>query len=487
MTYKDRLKGMFLGAVLGDAMGVPIEFLDKKQIFRKYGGSVHYLYDFILKNKAKISDETILLQHALSYFMQEGNYSFEGHLGLLSTTDEEQLQKKGFSRKMRNLFEHYSKYPNLENPYTDNSGAGFLPLVLPLVAKYDSLDELCSEVSEYASKTHVFDNVDEQTFYFSVLYSLLNDMSPLEVMDENFSSLVENDKTAIALSGNIEKINQVEGASNQILPFSVALYTASNRNYIDMLDISIRNFKKADFDTLFFATGALIGAAKGYDELLMQLVSRVDGIEEIEKLIDDYISTCADAGVRGNKIDSLENWLSKNLDDMFLTKGELFNLVPELQLQEGFNSGQPRHCYPLLEHTLRVVDAVPKEDMILRTAALLHDVSKPLTRGKTGKRTTYHNHAKTGEKMANEILMRLGYTETKRHFIKQLVGQHVINYNDQWSDRAIRRFKKKNRLIMDRLFTLVDADNSAQLPALSNLERLKMRLELIDEKESQSA
>lgn len=56
---------------------------------------------------------------------------------------------------------------------------------------------------------------------------------------------------------------------------------------------------------------------------------------------------------------------------------ELFRLIPELEKCKGFNQNNDWHIYDVYEHILHVVDYVDN-DIILRLAALFHDIGKPL-------------------------------------------------------------------------------------------------------------
>ena len=56
---------------------------------------------------------------------------------------------------------------------------------------------------------------------------------------------------------------------------------------------------------------------------------------------------------------------------------ELFKFIPELEKCKGFNQNNDWHIYDVYEHILHVVDYVDN-DIILRLAALFHDVGKPL-------------------------------------------------------------------------------------------------------------
>lgn len=118
--------------------------------------------------------------------------------------------------------------------------------------------------------------------------------------------------------------------------------------------------------------------------------------------------------------------------------------VPEMVPM--FDCTQNRyHAYDVWTHTLAVVDACPKDDPILRMAALLHDVSKPATKGihpKTGD-ATFYNHEDVGADVAYEIMSRLRFSNEDRDRVKHLVKHHLIKYQPDWANSAIRRWVRK--------------------------------------------
>ena len=64
---------------------------------------------------------------------------------------------------------------------------------------------------------------------------------------------------------------------------------------------------------------------------------------------------------------------------LLYNKKELFELIPELKECDGFDQLNPEwHPYDVFTHTLHVIDYTPC-DLVLRLAALFHDVGKPKT------------------------------------------------------------------------------------------------------------
>lgn len=100
-----------------------------------------------------------------------------------------------------------------------------------------------------------------------------------------------------------------------------------------------------------------------------------------------------------------------------------------------------------LEHSIRVLqNAIDREtagaDLILRTAALFHDIGKPDTRafGKKGA-VTFTNHDVVGAKIVRRILPRHGFTKAEVDEVARLVHMHMRSHTFKtgWSESAVRR------------------------------------------------
>ncbi|HTZ50668.1 MAG TPA: HD domain-containing protein [Spirochaetia bacterium] len=119
--------------------------------------------------------------------------------------------------------------------------------------------------------------------------------------------------------------------------------------------------------------------------------------------------------------------------------GILSVVLPELLEGDGVAQG-PLHCYDVLWHSLYACDAAPADSLVLRLAALLHDVGKPRTRGTAPDgRPTFHGHEKVSEEMTRAILERLRLPNAVIKDTAHLVAQHMFNYQEEWSDAAVRR------------------------------------------------
>ena len=128
--------------------------------------------------------------------------------------------------------------------------------------------------------------------------------------------------------------------------------------------------------------------------------------------------------------------------------GILALIMPELM--QGFGVSQNRfHKYDVYYHILHTIQAVePLETeeltLLVRLAALFHDIAKPMVQKKVSKQEepVYYNHEVVGANVAKKIMKRLKYSNAEIDFVTLLVRQHMFYYQDEWTDGAVRRFMK---------------------------------------------
>ena len=158
---------------------------------------------------------------------------------------------------------------------------------------------------------------------------------------------------------------------------------------------------------------------------------------------------------------------------LFLDLGLAAVLLPELVPMKGLPQGPPRPDGPALpppgrpgsapegdlwEHVLAVLDRLGLAPSFpLALAALLHDVGKPRTVGRTPDRYTFHGHEHVGRRMASEICLRLKLSNDERERVEWLVEKHQV----LCEARQMRTSKLKVLLVhpgIEELFALHRAD-----------------------------
>lgn len=148
------------------------------------------------------------------------------------------------------------------------------------------------------------------------------------------------------------------------------------------------------------------------------------------------------------------------------------HVLPELPALRLEIDEHHRHK-DVYEHTLTVLDqaigletgpsgAVPAPDLVLRLAALLHDIGKPRTRRfEPGGGVSFHHHEVVGAKLAARRLVELRFDKATVHDVARLVELHLRfhGYGEAgWTDSAVRRYVTDAGPLLERLHRLTRSD-----------------------------
>jgi poly(A) polymerase len=171
--------------------------------------------------------------------------------------------------------------------------------------------------------------------------------------------------------------------------------------------------------------------------------------------------------------------------------------IPALRMADD-EHGQHKDVYA---HTLQVLEqAIDLEtegpDLVLRWAALLHDIGKPATRAfLPGGRVSFHHHEVVGRNMTRKRLRELRYSKHLVDDVARLVFLHLrfYGYRDgEWTDSAVRRYVVDAGPLLPRLHKLVRSDcttrNRRKAAALSAAyDALEQRIAELQEQEQLDA
>lgn len=181
-------------------------------------------------------------------------------------------------------------------------------------------------------------------------------------------------------------------------------------------------------------------------------------------------------------------------------------VVPEVPGMKLTIDEHHRHK-DVYEHSLTVLDQAiaqetgpdgptPRPDLVLRLAALFHDIGKPATRRhEPGGGVSFHHHEVVGAKMTSKRMRALRFDKATITAVSHLVALHLRfhGYGDaHWSDAAVRRYVTDAGEQLERLHRLTRADcttrNKRKAARLSHAyDDLEQRIEELSREEELKA
>jgi poly(A) polymerase len=171
--------------------------------------------------------------------------------------------------------------------------------------------------------------------------------------------------------------------------------------------------------------------------------------------------------------------------ELLVETGVAEHFLPELPALK-LEIDEHHHHKDVYQHSLTVLDQVIdletkhqpqiEADLVLRIAALLHDIGKPKTRKFEGEgRVSFHHHEVVGARLAKKRLEKLRYSNEIIEQVCLLIELHLRfhGYGDgKWTDSAVRRYLRDAEEQLIRLHKLTRADcttrNDAKAEKLRN-------------------
>jgi len=122
------------------------------------------------------------------------------------------------------------------------------------------------------------------------------------------------------------------------------------------------------------------------------------------------------------------------------------------------------HTLTVLEQAIALEPTLPEggPDLVLRLAALLHDIGKPKTRAfEDDGKVSFHFHEVVGARMARARLKALRYDKSTVEDVSRLVELHLRFHGyaeGAWTDSAVRRYVRDAGPLLERLHALTRSD-----------------------------
>jgi poly(A) polymerase len=160
--------------------------------------------------------------------------------------------------------------------------------------------------------------------------------------------------------------------------------------------------------------------------------------------------------------------------DLLVSTGLAAKVLPELPAlrlerdEHHRHKDAYQHSLTVLEQAIELEDRLPQQpDLIMRLAALLHDIGKPATRRfEPGGKVSFHHHDVVGAKLVRKRLTTLRFSGEEVKAVSDLVALHLRfhgyaagqDHGDGWTDAAVRRYVRDAGDQLERLHILTRAD-----------------------------
>jgi len=139
--------------------------------------------------------------------------------------------------------------------------------------------------------------------------------------------------------------------------------------------------------------------------------------------------------------------------------------IPQLRLEvdeHHHHKDVYEHSITVLEQAIALEDRLGGPNLVIRLAALLHDIGKPKTRALIpGGGVSFHHHEVVGARLAKSRLKALRYSGEIIDDVETLIALHLRfhGYGDgEWTDSAVRRYVRDAGPLLDHLHVLTRAD-----------------------------
>ena len=195
----------------------------------------------------------------------------------------------------------------------------------------------------------------------------------------------------------------------------------------------------------------------------MVAASATLAIVSAERVRDEFVKLV----LGDHPVDGLRVLVETGLADLMLPE---FSTLRETVDEHRRHKDVYEHTLTVLDQAIDLedppgdtaTDAVARPDLVLRLAAIMHDIGKPPPRRfEPGGGVSFHHHEMVGAKMTSKRLRALRFDKDTVKSVSRLVELHLRfhGYADgEWTDSAVRRYVTDAGPLLQRLHRLTRAD-----------------------------
>ena len=192
-------------------------------------------------------------------------------------------------------------------------------------------------------------------------------------------------------------------------------------------------------------------------DVLSAMVSMAPRLEIIspERVRDEFVKTVMSSRPRIG----IEILVETGIAQLILPE------IPKLKLEvdeHHHHKDVYEHSLTVLEQAIALENRLGGKNLVIRIAALLHDIGKPKTRALIpGGGVSFHHHEVVGARLSKERLKKLRFDNETIDQVEQLIALHLRfhGYGDgEWTDSAVRRYVRDAGDLLTHLHVLTRAD-----------------------------
>jgi len=314
MDLIERVKGAVFGGAIGDALGTPVEEMDRETVIKTYGGEVR---DFVrsapgsvcpLLEEGKYSHETQIFLMALEVYAEEGFFNGAKYVEKLVEWVKDERTHRYPAGSHINASLVYAGGGTPEEARVKSVDAdGAIPACASGIFWWDNGQDAYEDGSLIASVTHGDELLIDTAGVLAVAVSeVLGERVNFETKEGKLSfveKLVEYSRTKFlkrtlkTLYDAVRKDISVEEAilklgNGSFAPEAVSLGVFIALKYSDSFERAVLKSVNSygdvggDTDAIGFITGILVGGYRGVSSIPSRWLKKLEGYEHINAIVE---------------------------------------------------------------------------------------------------------------------------------------------------------------------------------------------------------
>ncbi|MBU3923764.1 MAG: ADP-ribosylglycohydrolase family protein [Nanoarchaeota archaeon] len=304
-NLKDKFKGTIVGAVAGDALGMPTEYISQSTLNKHYGGKVtqyqnpHRDHPNAHLFAGQYTDDGQQIIASAKSLIKQNGFNIKdfakslGEWGHKCDTIPGYDRYSGGTSLLSTLKLYNGTDPSKSGGHSPTCGAAMR--IAPIALFYHSDENLLTKyTTESTTMTHTNKDAIESALIIShTVRNLLTGKNPLESILEARThingKLTENiDYVIRNKNSHPLEIAQTIGASElvyQTIPCAISCFLYSPNSFEETL-INAANLIPGDTDSIACIAGTLTGARNGYEAIPEKFKTKLEDISLLEILAE---------------------------------------------------------------------------------------------------------------------------------------------------------------------------------------------------------